>query len=66
MVRRLCEPDYTPLYASGRLPAMVTLTSPGDWLTVVSLGEVLKRHVKSRPDPRPIGKVYSLPIAGEM
>jgi hypothetical protein len=26
MVRRLCELDYTPLYASGRLPAMVTLT----------------------------------------
>ena len=47
MVRRLCELDYTPLYASGRLPAMVTLTYPGDWLTVVPTGQVLKRHMKA-------------------
>lgn len=47
MVRRLCELDYTPLYASGRLPAMVTLTYPGDWLTVVPTGQVLKRHLKA-------------------
>ena len=47
MVRRLCELDYTPLYASGRLPAMVTLTYPGDWLTVVPTGGDLKRHMKA-------------------
>ena len=47
MVRRLCELDYTPLYASGRLPAMVTLTYPGDWLTVVPTGADLKRHLKA-------------------
>jgi hypothetical protein len=47
MVKRLCELDYTPLYASGRLPAMVTLTYPGDWLTVVPTGQVLKRHMKA-------------------
>lgn len=46
-MRRLCELDYTPLYASGRLPAMVTLTYPGDWLTVVPTGQVLKRHLKA-------------------
>ncbi|GAA4940103.1 hypothetical protein EV188_106233 [Actinomycetospora succinea] len=47
MVRRLCELDYTPLFAAGRLPAMVTLTYPGDWLTVVPTGDVLKRHMKA-------------------
>ena len=47
MVRRLCELDYTPLYRGGRLPAMVTLTYPGDWLTVVPTGDVLKRHMKA-------------------
>ena len=47
MTRRLCELDYTPLYRDGRLPAMVTLTYPGDWLTVVPTGQVLKRHMKA-------------------
>ncbi|GAA4820404.1 hypothetical protein GCM10023201_02280 [Actinomycetospora corticicola] len=47
MVRRLCELDYTPLYEGGRLPAMVTLTYPGDWLTSVPTGAVLKRHMKA-------------------
>ena len=47
MVRRLCELDYTPLYAAGRLPAMVTLTYPGDWETVVPTGPVLKAHMKA-------------------
>lgn len=47
MVRRLCELDYTPLYAGGRLPAMVTLTYPGDWETVVPTGPVLKQHMKA-------------------
>ena len=42
MVKRLCELDYLPLYASGRLPAMVTLTYPGDWQTVVPTGAVSK------------------------
>ncbi|MFC5064939.1 rolling circle replication-associated protein [Actinomycetospora atypica] len=47
IVRRLCELDYIPLYASGRLPAMVTLTYPGDWLTVVPMGAGLKRRMKA-------------------
>ena len=47
MVRRLCELDYTPLCAAGRLPAMVTLTYPGDWETVVPTGPVLKAHMKA-------------------
>ncbi|MCD2191463.1 rolling circle replication-associated protein [Actinomycetospora soli] len=47
MVRRLCELDYTPLYEGGRLPAMVTLTYPGDWLSVVPTGAELKRHMKA-------------------
>ena len=47
MTRRLCELDYTPLYRDGRLPAMVTLTYPGEWLAVVPTGQVLKRHMKA-------------------
>ena len=47
MVRRLCELDYTPLYDGGRLPAMVTLTYPGDWLTVAPTGGYVKRHMKA-------------------
>ncbi|WP_018332426.1 rolling circle replication-associated protein [Actinomycetospora chiangmaiensis] len=47
MTKRLCELDYTPLYASGRLPAMVTLTYPGDWVTVAPNGADLKRHMKA-------------------
>lgn len=47
MVKRFCELGYTPLYASGRLPAVVTLTYPGDWQTVVPTGGELKRHMKA-------------------
>lgn len=47
MVRRLCELDYTPLLGQGRLPAMVTLTYPGDWLTVAPDGQAVKRHMKA-------------------
>ncbi|WP_328304795.1 hypothetical protein [Actinomycetospora sp. NBC_00405] len=49
MVRRLNELDYTALYASGRLPTMVTLTYPSDWLTVVPTGSMLKRDAPTRP-----------------
>jgi hypothetical protein len=39
MVRALCELDYRPMLADpGRVPAMVTLTYPGDWLTVAPDG----------------------------
>ena len=46
MVRRLVSLDYAPLVAAGR-PAMVTLTYPGDWLTVAPDGATATAHLKA-------------------
>ncbi|WP_234801148.1 rolling circle replication-associated protein [Mycobacteroides abscessus] len=45
MCRTFAELDYTPLIESGRIPAMVTLTYPGDWETVAPDGASVKRHM---------------------
>jgi hypothetical protein len=45
MCRTFAELDYTPIIARGRIPAMVTLTYPGDWLTVAPAGKAVKRHL---------------------
>ncbi len=45
MCRTFAELDYTPLVESGRVPAMVTLTYPGDWETVAPDGKSVKRHM---------------------
>lgn len=46
MVRTLCSLDYGPMLADPhRLPAMITLTYPGDWLTVAPDGRSVKRHL---------------------
>jgi hypothetical protein len=45
MCRAFAQLDYTPIVASGRVPAMVTLTYPGDWLTVAPSGKSVKRHM---------------------
>ena len=45
MCRTFAEIDYTPLVESGRMPAMVTLTYPGDWETVAPDGMSVKRHI---------------------
>lgn len=48
MVRRLGTLDFTPMYSDPtRLPAMVTLTYPGDWLTVAPSGKAVKGHLKA-------------------
>ncbi|MEU7776239.1 hypothetical protein AB0C44_33415 [Micromonospora taraxaci] len=48
MVRALCELDYHPMLADPtRVPAMVTLTYPGDWLTVAPNGKAAKRHLQA-------------------
>ncbi|MGW5266977.1 rolling circle replication-associated protein [Microbispora sp. NPDC004025] len=48
MVRALCELDYRPMLDDpARLPAMVTLTYPGDWLTVAPDGKTAKGHLKA-------------------
>ncbi|MDM2069272.1 hypothetical protein PP320_23690, partial [Mycobacteroides abscessus] len=45
MCRTFAELDYTPLVESGRVPAMVTLTYPGDWEDVAPDGASVKRHM---------------------
>lgn len=46
MVQRLSEFDYAPLFADGLVPAMVTLTYPGDWLAVAPSAQVARGHLK--------------------
>jgi len=45
MCRTFAELDYSPLVESGRVPAMVTLTYPGDWEIVAPDGPSVKRHM---------------------
>jgi len=45
MCRTFAELDYSPLVESGRVPAMVTLTYPGDWENVAPDGASVKRHM---------------------
>ncbi|WP_234790211.1 hypothetical protein [Mycolicibacterium fortuitum] len=45
MCRTFAKLDYSPLVESGRVPAMVTLTYPGDWETVAPDGASVKRHM---------------------
>lgn len=45
MCRTFAELDYTPLVESGRVPAMVTLTYPGEWEAVAPDGASVKRHM---------------------
>lgn len=45
MCRTFAELDYSPLIESGRVPAMVTLTYPGDWEIVAPDGASVKRHM---------------------
>ena len=48
MVLALSQIDYGPLLDDPtRVPAMVTLTYPGDWLTVVPDGKACKRHLQA-------------------
>lgn len=44
MTFALASIDYAPLFASG-LPAMWTLTYPGDWLRFAPDGRTVKRHL---------------------
>jgi len=45
MCRTFAELDYTPLVESCRVPAMVTLTYPGDLEAVAPNGASVKRHM---------------------
>jgi hypothetical protein len=45
MCRTFAQLDYTPLVECGRVPAMVTLTYPGDRESVAPDGASVKRHM---------------------
>lgn len=46
MTRTLAELDWTPLFEdAAAVPAMVTLTYPGDWLTVAPNAAACRRHL---------------------
>jgi len=45
MCRTFAELDYSPLVESGRVPAMITLTYPGDCEVVAPDGASVKRHM---------------------
>ncbi len=45
MCRTFAELDYSPLMESDRVPAMVTLTYPGEWEAVAPDGASVKRHM---------------------
>jgi hypothetical protein len=45
MCRTFAELDYSPLAESNRIPAMITLTYPGDWEVVAPDGASVKRHI---------------------
>lgn len=47
MVCRLASLDWTPVTGSGRIPAMVTLTYPGDWLTVAPDRAAVDKHLRA-------------------
>ena len=53
MVRRFCELDYSPLITDvvgqrhGRVPALVTLTYPGDWQVVAPDGPTTTAHLRA-------------------
>jgi len=47
MTRSLASLDWTPMYGAGRPAVMITLTYPGDWLTVAPDGRTVKRHLRA-------------------
>jgi len=45
MVIRLAELDYNDFTGPGQVPAMITLTYPGDWLAVAPSARIARGHV---------------------
>ena len=46
MVRTFCQLDYGPLLDQDGIPAMITLTLPGDWQTVAPTPKHFRRFIK--------------------
>ncbi|MET7816521.1 hypothetical protein ABZT26_37530 [Streptomyces sp. NPDC005395] len=47
MIKVLASLDWSPLFADFALPAMTTLTYPGDWVTVAPDGKAAKKHLET-------------------
>jgi hypothetical protein len=47
MVLRLAELDWSPVVGTGLIPGMLTLTYPGDWLTVAPDSASMDRHLRA-------------------
>jgi hypothetical protein len=48
LLKKMNSVDWTPLFSNvERRPAMVTLTLPGDWLSIAPTGEVFKKLLKA-------------------
>jgi hypothetical protein len=47
MVLRLAELDWSPIADTGRIPAMITLTYPGDWMAVVPDAAAMDGHLRA-------------------
>lgn len=62
MVRRLAELDYGPLFAGGGLPAMLTLTLPGDWQAVAPSPAACKKMIDAFK--RRFLREYGTPLIG--
>lgn len=46
MVKRLAQLDYGPMFEGGRVPAMVTVTLPGDWYAVAPSAAVVAGYLR--------------------
>jgi hypothetical protein len=46
MVKTLAQLDYSGMITGDRIPAMITLTLPGDWLTVAPDGRTFKKVIR--------------------
>lgn len=62
MVLALAQLDYAPLFDGGGIPAMLTLTYPGDWLTVAPSAKVCKGHVDAFK--KRFQRAYGVPLVG--
>ena len=62
MVRRLAELDYAPLFASGGVPAMLTLTYPGEWEVVAPSAAVCAGHLKALS--KRFKRAWGVPLVG--
>lgn len=62
MLAKIASLDFAPLFAQAGTPAMVTLTYPGDWLTVAPDAKVVRGHVEAFK--KRFARDWSRPLVG--